>query len=223
MNTIPVLISILLTSAYFTFKIPKLSSYSANQKNNIYNHWASNFSLEVINQVISFVFIQIFSRQISQTILNTPQELTLKSIALTLFCVFLLDFTFYWRHRFYHRFLMRLHKLHHQPSQFDFTLSFRVHPLEMIIQILIFLSVIYLFNLDYWQVTCINVIFTTQALLSHIEYDILPNNLKKYINLLFVTPQFHEQHHQKTGNQHYGFLFNIWDSLFLTANNAKDT
>lgn len=181
------------------------------------SRWAQNFSIELINRSLSFLMMQLSIVYLNQYLFTANVTFGIKSVLWTLTAVFVLDFIFYWRHRFYHRYLMIVHQLHHPRDEFELTLSLRIHPVETMIQIIIFLFVFYFFKLDVWQATVINFIFTVQAFYSHLELPLFSKRIQRLLSHLLVVPTFHEQHHAANMNFHYGFLFNIWDKIFSTA------
>lgn len=204
-------------SVYLIVKVPKINGLLQNEKNFLFDRWSVNFSYEAVNQIISFIFLQAMATELSHWLTPHTQFLNMRSVATVVLAVFCLDFIFYWRHRFYHKFLMIVHRTHHRDESFDLTLSFRIHPIEMIVQMMVFMAVIYIFKLDRWQTMTVSLIFTLQAFYSHLELRLLPQKATQWLSKIFIMPEFHFSHHQKNSECNYGFLFSIWDRFFGTA------
>ncbi len=212
-----VLISLVIVWAYLVVKLPKLNKLSPIDSGSTFDRWALHFSIELFNQLLSVGILLFASAELAHRLFRFQQQVSFVSVLKVISVIFFLDFIFYWRHRFYHRFLMFLHGLHHRDGSFDLTVSFRIHPLEMLIQILIFLGTVYIFGLDRWQMMTINIVFTVQAFYSHFELDFFPERVNHWLSKLFVVPQFHGVHHSENSLLHYGFLFCIWDRVFETS------
>ena len=136
-----------------------------------------------------------------------------------IFYILLLDLVFYWRHRLYHRWLWSIHKLHHSDSEFDFSLSLRLHPLETCVQILLFFVLSILIKVPEWQFLLATQLFTFQALFSHLEFVLPASKLKLILQSVFVIAEDHRHHHHpERFNCNFGFLFSFWDRLFKTQN-----
>lgn len=210
-------VSLFVVATYMLIKVPKLSNLPRREKNTLLDRWAANFSYEVVNQIILFVGALVLSTEMGHLFFPHQKKVSTPSILIVVILVFTLDFFFYWRHRFYHRYLMRIHKTHHPDQDFDLTLSFRIHPIEMLIQTIVFMAVVFVFKLDRWQTMIINMIFTVQAFYSHFELSLFSEKINKWLSIILVVPDFHQVHHQNKVNCHFGFLFNIWDKIFGTA------
>lgn len=217
MLSLNVLISLFIVSFYLVVKLPKLNSLSPTDSASTFDRWALHFSIELFNQLLAVGVLFFASAEIAHRLFQFQRDVSVASVLKVIGVIFVLDFIFYWRHRFYHRFLMLIHGLHHRDESFDLTVSFRIHPLEMLIQMLIFLGIVYFFGLDRWQMMTINIVFTVQAFYSHFELDFLPDRVNHWLSKLFVVPQFHGVHHGENSLLHFGFLFCIWDRVFGTS------
>lgn len=212
-----ILISLLIVSGYLAVKLPKLDKLSPMESASTIDRWALHFSIELFNQLVGICILIFASAELAHRLFRFQQQVSFASVIQIVGVVFLLDFIFYWRHRLYHRFLMIIHGLHHRDRSFDLTISFRIHPVEMFFQMLIFLGTIYFFGLDRWQMMTINIVFTVQAFYSHFELDFFPESVNHWLSVLFVVPKFHNVHHSENSGRNYGFLFSIWDRIFGTS------
>lgn len=187
---------------------PRLSSA---EKSTLVERWSLNFSYEIVNRLLAFLLGTLALRSFS---LQTSSQ----SGVFFVFYILFLDFIFYWRHRFYHRWLWSVHKTHHSDSDYDFTLSLRVHPVETLVQIGLFILVSSLMNISQWQMFFAAHIFTVQALISHLEYETPNTALLRALKNIFVLSDTHRFHHdERNPNCNFGFLFSFWDTIFGTT------
>ena len=209
----------ILIVVYLVFRLWKSNSLALPEQELLMQRWSKNFSFEMINRCvllfcISYIFPWLFNFELFRT---NAADLNIYSVLKTIFFILILDFIFYWRHRFYHKYLWWLHRLHHDDQGFDLTLSFRIHPLEVLIQMIVILFLGLLFKINEWQLVVTVQVFSVQALLSHLDLIHKDNNILKIISNVLVTPGFHEKHHDLIQfDSHFGFLFSIWDKIFNT-------
>lgn len=187
------------------------SSLTLDSQSLLIHRWSTNFSFEIINR---FLVISLFSWSIQGLTFSNSND----GIGYFIFFVLVIDFVFYWRHRFYHRWFWRFHQVHHSDEGYDFTLSLRIHPIETVIQIGIFLAVSTILNVSEWQFLLAAQIFTLQALVSHFENPLPKNLFTDKLRSIFVMAQDHRHHHDPINyNCNFGFLFSFWDSWFKTG------
>jgi sterol desaturase/sphingolipid hydroxylase (fatty acid hydroxylase superfamily) len=132
----------------------------------------------------------------------------------------LLDLVKYMEHRLFHtlKTLWRLHLIHHNDLDIDFTTTERHHPIEYILGLLVIYGTIYLFGIPPLAVVIYFLLGATIPFFSHANIRI-PSGFDRALSYLFVTPQFHGVHHSpniKKTNSNYGLVLTIWDRLFNT-------
>lgn len=131
----------------------------------------------------------------------------------------LLDFSMYLQHRLLHanRLLWRMHSLHHSDSAVDFTTYFRHHPLETICSgLMTFITAIFL-GVTPAILAIYLLVNNAMQLFQHSNIR-LPKQIE-WIEILFVTPAFHVQHHhieKKVADTNFSTVFTLWDRLFGT-------
>lgn len=223
MPYLTLIFSIAITGYYLVRKLPKVASWTEQKQSQHFKFWSENFSFEILNQIVGLTLNQLLilfwiSPQVPSAGVN------LSSALLAIFCAVVgLDFVFYWRHRFYHKYLMRFHSVHHAGSDFDMTLSLRIHPFETVVQFLLFAFVTSFLELNAWQATTVNFVFAAQAFYSHLDLPLFPAKIERLAAMIFVIPESHRTHHELTGSRHnFGYLFSIWDRIFKTAHRAED-
>ena len=145
-----------------------------------------------------------------QPLSETPSLLQ-AVVALTI-----LDFTGYWLHRLFHtQLLWPLHRLHHLPTQLDWFIALRFHPLDSFISLAVFTILFDTFAIP------------TNVIAPYFVFNML-YNLFVHSNVnfawgkrqhLFNDPHFHALHHTPEGmrKNFSGCIFKIWDFIFGTA------
>lgn len=192
-------------------KILLFPRLSVVEKSLLLERWSLNFSYEIVNRLLAFLVGTLVLRSIYL-------ETTSQSAIYFVLYILLLDFVFYWRHRFYHRWLWSIHQAHHSDSGYDFTLSLRIHPLETLVQMVVFVLLSSLMNVSEWQMFFAAHIFTMQALISHLEYKTPNTALLRGLKKIFVLSDTHRFHHDDGNpNCNFGFLFSFWDTIFGTT------
>ncbi|MFZ9846797.1 MAG: sterol desaturase family protein [Flavobacteriales bacterium] len=126
------------------------------------------------------------------------------------------DFLWYWYHRAGHEInvLWAAHITHHQSEEYNFTLSFRVSAIQLIIRMFFWLW-LPIIGFDPALTTLIIGINGAYQFFIHTR---LINKLGFLENIL-VTPSHHRVHHGKNEkyiDKNYGGIFIIWDRIFGT-------
>ena len=127
--------------------------------------------------------------------------------------ILLHDTYFYWMHRLIHhkKIYKYVHRVHHKSTNPTPLASFSFHPLETILEALIFpilIFVVPLHPIALLSVFTFSIIFNVYG---HSGFEFFPRGwvhhpILKYIN----TPTHHNQHHGKF-KYNYGLYFNWWD------------
>ncbi|PXX91612.1 hypothetical protein DIT71_06935 [Marinobacter vulgaris] len=180
-----------------------------------YDRWFSNLSLGFINEAVllaSPVLISLFLLPASASILHPLLAALVAFLAL--------DLAAYWLHRAYHHFhaLWRLHRVHHCELELDFSTTFRHHPAEVVVSLLVIYIVMAALALSPLQVIPYVVAVKTVQLLAHSNIR-LNTRAEALINLFFVTPgthQFHHSTHQPHTDSNFGEVLTVWDRIFGT-------
>ncbi len=134
-----------------------------------------------------------------------------------------LDFLFYWMHRAKHRWhwWWRLHETHHSSVDLDFLASVRFHPLEKMIDRLVFLLPLTVFEASEPALLIWSTIDVFFGMLNHanVRFRLGP------LAYIFVGPEMHRWHHARDpARREVNFSNNlsIFDWMFGTAALAKD-
>lgn len=181
-----------------------------------YDRWFNNLSLGLINEAVllaSPVLIPLL-------LLTEPPSPYLHPLLAALAAFLVLDLAGYWLHRAYHHFgaFWRLHRVHHSDLELDYSTTFRHHPGEVLVSLLVIYLVMAVLALTPAQVIPYVIAVKAVQLLAHSNIR-LDARTEPLINLLFVTPGTHQFHHSRQQPQtdsNFGEVLTIWDRLFGT-------
>lgn len=131
------------------------------------------------------------------------------------------QFISYWTHRAFHHFeiLWPIHAVHHSDTEVDVSTSYRHHPLEPIVSLIISAPVIVLLGASVEAVFYYRVFTVVATVFSHSNIAI-PATLENRLRKVILTPDFHRVHHcsdQQFTNSNYGSLLPWFDYVFGTA------
>lgn len=135
------------------------------------------------------------------------------------------DAFFYWAHRMMHhpRLFKMVHLVHHRSTNPSPWAAYAFHPLEAVVESLIF--VIFLFTIPVHSIHLMwfFVISLVYNVYGHLGFEIYPKGFNKHwLGKWLNTSVSHNQHHQYfKGN--YGLYFTIWDRLMGTLRTDYDT
>lgn len=138
--------------------------------------------------------------------------------------LFMHDTYFYWAHRAMHhpKLFKTIHLVHHKSSNPSPWAAYAFHPLEAIIESLIF--VIFLFTIPVHSIhlTGFFVLSLLYNVYGHLGFELYPKGFNKHwLGKWLNTSISHNQHHQYfKGN--YGLYFTFWDRLMGTLRKDYD-
>jgi len=181
-----------------------------------YDRWFNNLSLGFINEAILLASPVL----IPQLLLSESHTPVLHPVLAALVAFLVLDLAAYWLHRAYHHFsgLWRLHQVHHCDLELDYSTTFRHHPGEVLVSLVVIYLVMAALALTPAQVIPYVIAVKLIQLVAHSNIR-LNGRAESLINLLFVTPGTHQFHHstqQPQTDSNYGEVLTIWDRLFHT-------
>lgn len=139
-------------------------------------------------------------------------------------CIILADLAYYWEHRFMHRTGIgwATHTVHHSSPHFNLSVAYRFGPMDGLLPIFFHLPLAFLgFNPL--------IIFLSEALVQIYQtllHTQLVKKLPRPIEAVFNTPSHHRVHHgcnRQYLDKNYAGIFIIWDKLFGTFAEEKET
>lgn len=126
------------------------------------------------------------------------------------------DLIEYWNHRFQHRFLWRIHVVHHSQTELHAANDY-AHFTERGLRFLLFVVPLSLINFDFAP-TPVLVVFIRSALEFYIHS---PTKLHfGPASAILVDNRFHRIHHSlepRHFDKNFGILFSFWDRMFGTV------
>jgi sterol desaturase/sphingolipid hydroxylase (fatty acid hydroxylase superfamily) len=132
--------------------------------------------------------------------------------------IFVIDFLFYWMHRAKHSWSWwyRLHEIHHSSEDLDWFSSVRFHPVEKILD-----RVIYLFPLTFLGAgpTALLILSIVDAAIASFSHANVRMRLGPLIYVI-VGPEMHRWHHARSAEgqlSNFGNNLSIFDWIFGTA------
>jgi len=188
------------------------------------NRWIHNITLSTINTI--FVRVWLYITPVSFAIY-------LENIGFWFFNVFsiyvylefiisivLLDLFIYIQHVYAHKWkwFWKLHSIHHSDITLDVSTAIRFHIWEIVLSIFFKMLLIVIFWFSAITIVIFETILVTSAMFNHANIK-LPVKLDRYLNYVFVTPEFHQVHHSikhKETDSNYWFFLSIWDRFFKT-------
>jgi Delta7-sterol 5-desaturase len=135
------------------------------------------------------------------------------------------DAYFYWAHRImHHPWLFKMvHLVHHKSTNPSPWAAYAFHPLEAIVESMIFVIFLFIIPVHGIHLMWFFVISLVYNVYGHLGFEIYPNGFNKHwFGRWMNTSVSHNQHHQYfKGN--YGLYFTIWDRLMGTLRQDYDT
>jgi sterol desaturase/sphingolipid hydroxylase (fatty acid hydroxylase superfamily) len=132
----------------------------------------------------------------------------------------------YFGHWIHHKivWLWHAHSIHHSDDHVDVTTSFRKHPVESIIAILLNFSGMAILGISAWILLIYLTLSTMNSIFEHANIR-LPAKVDRILVCFMVTPNMHKVHHsivEADSHSNYGNIFSVWDRLFGTLNGKTD-
>ena len=222
---------ILYSSAFVLFLCERL--YPAHKNNNSGHdrlHWylraafINSSNLAVFYAAEGLLSWLKLNDWISQTSLVEMAGLTLdlsdSPLIAALLAYFVFTFVVYWWHRLRHsnNFCWRwFHQLHHSPEEIETLTAYYIHPFDLIANLVISNSIIYLvLGLDSSVAPFYTLITGLAGFVIHANVRI-----PRWIGYVFQTPEMHRIHHRKNHHNHNYTDLVWWDMLFGTYYNPR--
>ncbi len=141
--------------------------------------------------------------------------------ALSLVAMILIhDFYFYWTHRFMHlkSVFRHIHLVHHQSTNPSPWAAYSFHPLEALIQALVFPLMVFTLPAHPLTLTIFLIYMIVRNVLGHVGFEFLPKGFTKNKWLNWNTAITHHNLHHEQFHSNYGLYFSWWDRLMKTEN-----
>lgn len=200
---------LLVLGEYFVSKLMKKKVFEFSDS-------LTNLACGVLERTIFLLFVVIYYASFTYLYNNYSITHIPVNPITTVLLFIAVDFFWYWYHRAGHEIniLWAAHITHHQSEEYNYTLSFRVSTIQLIVRMFFWLWLPIL-GFDPGLTTLIIGINGAYQFFIHTR---LINKLGFLENIL-VTPSHHRVHHGKNEkyiDKNYGGIFIIWDKLFGT-------
>ncbi|MEN3332298.1 MAG: hypothetical protein V7641_1663 [Blastocatellia bacterium] len=165
-------------------------------------------------------FVSAVARLTQQRKLGLLNRLPLPAPLQFIAALMLLDYTFYWWHRWLHekRFLWRFHVVHHADLDLDVSTAARFHFGEYVLSTPYRAAQIILIGASPAAAATFELMFMLAAEFHHSNVR-LPLDAERRLNTLIVTPRMHSIHHSiiaDESNANYATILTLWDWLHRT-------
>lgn len=146
------------------------------------------------------------------------------AVLLALAAVLLGDFLYYVYHRLMHtRYLWHFHRFHHAAEEFVGLTSVRDHPVEKAIKVIPYGIAAAILGAP---IEALALVYATTRFISVIHHSKFDSDWGWVGRWLFVSPRTHMIHHSvdpRHYDSNYGFVTPIWDRLFGTFEEDRDS
>lgn len=160
-------------------------------------------------------FIKTLSGWMPYQIFN--DYILLLPFALQVLCaLFVMDFSTYWRHRLMHRFLWRVHSIHHSALHLTWLTALRLHPFEILVSMVFDATLLHLFGFEGNAITAALVITVFYNYYLHSNINI---SYPKPLRWILASPHFHRWHHatdKAAYDKNFCSFFSLLDLMFGT-------
>jgi sterol desaturase/sphingolipid hydroxylase (fatty acid hydroxylase superfamily) len=187
--------------------------------------WSNNFALSLISQSIataaSVALVIGVSDWTQVNEFGLFQRVDAPAPLVFLVLLLATQLALYLMHVAYHRYawLWPIHAVHHTDVDVDVTTSYRHHPLEALISVMLISPLVLLLGIPTDVAIAYSLFLIAVTLFSHSNIR-LPQTLEKFLRPIIVTPEFHRLHHcaeSRYTNSNYGPVVPWFDYLFGTA------
>lgn len=193
------------------------------------HYWIANSDLS--SNPVSEFFIKTFQ--------HFPNYSYETFVFLVAFLVY--DFFAWFGHYLLHKnkFLWCFHKVHHYPKQLTLLAGVRHHPIDGFflgvlptLMMAFSIGILTTYSLDYSSPSSLlennNVFYilliSLPSLLSFLNHSGLPVTYGRFLGKVFISPMAHMIHHSSIViNKNMGSTLSVWDVIFKTYHEAKDT
>jgi sterol desaturase/sphingolipid hydroxylase (fatty acid hydroxylase superfamily) len=172
---------------------------------------------------VNLLFVPVVSavaRRVQKRKLGLLNRLPLPAPLQFIAALMLLDYTFYWWHRWLHEngFLWRFHIVHHADLDLDVSTAARFHFGEYLLSTPYRAAQIILIGASPVAAATFELMFMLAAEFHHGNVR-LPLDVERRLNTFMVTPRMHGIHHSiiaDESNANYATILTVWDWLHRT-------
>lgn len=134
------------------------------------------------------------------------------------------DTYFYFIHRAFHhpKLFKWTHLGHHRSGDPTPWTAFAFDPLEVMMQALFLIAIVYIIPLHYSVIIALLITMTVWSVWNHLGFELFSSQFPHHwLSRWFIGPTHHAIHHRKH-HLHYGLYFTFWDRLISTHDPLYD-
>ncbi len=134
------------------------------------------------------------------------------------------DTYFYFLHRAFHhpRWFKLIHQGHHRSGDPTPWTSFAFDPLEVIMQAVFLMVIVYIIPLHFFVMIALLLTMTIWSVWNHLGYELFSSKFPHHwLSRWFIGPTHHAIHHRRH-HLHYGLYFTFWDRIMGTHDPLYD-
>ncbi|MFN3701142.1 MAG: sterol desaturase family protein [Alphaproteobacteria bacterium] len=138
------------------------------------------------------------------------------------FGAFILDFSTYWRHRFTHKYLWRVHSIHHSAEHLNWLTSMRLHPVDVLVAMIFDLTILHLLGFSGAGMVFAILLLKGFNYFTHANIELQFNKPMRYV---FASPNFHRWHHameKEAHDKNFCSMFSCIDLIFGTYHHPEN-
>ncbi len=132
--------------------------------------------------------------------------------------LFIQECYYYWLHRAMHhpRIYRSVHRVHHDSHITSPWTSFSFHPLESVLQALIFPAMLLILPMHPVVIVIFLTVMTLTSAINHLDIEIYPASFERHwLGRWFIGATHHSLHHRQY-RYNYGLYFTFWDKWMQT-------
>lgn len=132
--------------------------------------------------------------------------------------LFIHDLYYYWLHKWMHSspILRKYHMAHHRSVNTTAFTSFSFHPVESVLQAIIFPVIVMILPMNIWAIMVTLFLMTISAIINHAGVEVYPSAKKFQFFQKYIIGATHHDHHHRNLKKNFGLYFTFWDRWMRT-------
>jgi lathosterol oxidase len=188
------------------------------KRNIVLNEVFYSFVSIALYSIIVYIIFNTSLIKVSKIYTNISNYSLFYFYGSIIICLVAQDTWFYWLHRFLHtkKVFKHVHLIHHKsinPTPFA---AYSFHPVEAILESLIFYILLFIIPLHPLAASTACVLSLLINAYGHLGYEILPSAIKRTFLFKLINSSLYHNMHHKNFKGNFGLYFRFWDKLMGT-------